>query len=106
MKLSYGPKVLIARAFLFTIAAGTLFSQPKCPLCHDASDSAKPNSIHQSFQAADDATFPNYAPNVSPAKKFDITQLPSYTASTTDWHKVHDLIAAQNKGLPPPQDIS
>jgi len=76
------------------IACGSLMhAQPTCPISYGATDSAKPNKLYLYFPAADDSSFPNYASLVSPAKKFDITQLSSYTGNATDLkNRVQDVV--------------
>ncbi|HZQ69445.1 MAG TPA: hypothetical protein VFA68_13070 [Terriglobales bacterium] len=55
-----------------------------CPIESAAIEDAKPNKLYLYFPTADDASFPNYATNVSPLKAFDIANLGDYTGTTSD----------------------
>jgi hypothetical protein len=52
-----------------------------CPISYGSADNAKPNKLYLYFPASDDATFPNYAALVSPARAFNTSLLTSYTGT-------------------------
>lgn len=73
--------------------ASAAMAQPQCPISYGSADNAKPNKLYLYFPSADDNTFPNYASLVSPARKFDITQLSSYTGSATSlMNRIRDVV--------------
>ncbi len=74
-------------------AVPQLRAQATCPISYGSADSAKPNKLYLYFPTADDATFPNYATNVSPARAFDISLLTSYTGNVADLrNRVRDVV--------------
>jgi hypothetical protein len=54
----------------------------QCPIT--ATNALRPNKLYLYFPSTDDMTFPNYAAQVSPAKKFDTTLLTSYLGNATE----------------------
>lgn len=69
------------------------YAQPTCPISYGSADSAKPNKLYLYFPTADDATFPNYATNVSPARAFDISLLTAYTGTVAALRdRVRDVV--------------
>ena len=56
---------------------------PTCYHNYGAIDSMKPNKLFLYYPTANDATFPAYATNVSPARTFAIGSLPGAPAGTT-----------------------
>lgn len=68
--------ILVAVAALCWVAAtNARLSAQTCPLSYGTTDSAKSNKLFLYLPAADDATFPSYAINVSPARAFDVAAL-------------------------------
>jgi Peptidase M66 len=68
-------------------------AQAQCPISYGTADSAKPNKLYLYFPTADDATFPSYATNVSPARTFDISLLTSYTGTAGELRdRVRDVV--------------
>ena len=58
-----------------------------CPISWDAQEDAKPNKLYAYFPAKSDPTFPEFSDNAepsSPAKPFDIAQLPTYKGTADD----------------------
>jgi Metallo-peptidase family M12B Reprolysin-like len=83
---------LIAAAVVLLLPA-ICPGQPACPISYGTTDDAKPNKLYLYFPSADDNTFPNYGTLVSPAKKFDVTQLTSYTGTATSLiNRIRDVV--------------
>lgn len=64
----------------------TVYSQT-CPISYGSLDSAKPNKVYLYFPAANDAGYPEFGVDgliTSPAHRFDITELGSYTGTAAD----------------------
>jgi hypothetical protein len=74
-----GPIAIFSSFYIFVAAIGMLASTgalaQTCPTEDPAIDNAKSHKLFFYFPATADSTFPNYAPNVSPAQAFDVTTL-------------------------------
>lgn len=69
---------------LAALTAALGWAQPKCPISYGAADDAKPNKLYVYFPAANDATYPEFGvggATTSPAHRFDVTELSSYTGT-------------------------
>lgn len=68
---------------------------PVCYHNYGAIDSMKPNKLFLYYPTANDATFPAYAANVSPARTFAIGSLPGAPAGTTAQlrDRIFDVVA-------------
>lgn len=68
---------------------------PTCYHNYGAIDSMKPNKLFLYYPTADDAGFPAYASNVSPARAFAIGSLPGGPAGTTTQlrDRIFDVVA-------------
>lgn len=68
---------------------------PTCYHNYGAIDSMKPNKLFLYYPTANDATFPAYATNVSPARTFAIGSLPGAPAGTTAQlrDRIFDVVA-------------
>jgi hypothetical protein len=89
----YGAWRSLGAALLLLGLPLAVTGQPQCPISYGSTDNAKPNKLYLYFPSADDSTFPNYGTLVSPAKKFDITQLSSYTGNATDlMNRIRDVV--------------
>ncbi len=61
----------------------TVYSQT-CPISYGTLDSAKPNKLYVYFPSANDAGYPEFGVgglSTSPAHRFDISELGSYTGT-------------------------
>jgi len=75
--------IVVATTIVFSITAGNLsLSAQTCPLSYGTTDAAKSHKLFLYFPTADDATFPSYGTNVSPARAFDVANL-NNTIGTT-----------------------
>ena len=82
MKFSLKPFVVGLLLLSWTSA----YSQT-CPISYGSLDSAKPNKVYLYFPAANDSGFPEFGVGglvTSPAHRFDITELGSYTGTAAD----------------------
>ena len=77
----------------FVCALGLLLGAPgalgqgTCPISYGTADDAKPNKLYLYFPAADDATYPEFGVSglvTSPAHRFDVGDLTSYTGTAAD----------------------
>ena len=68
---------------------------PTCYQNYGAIDAMKPNKLFLYYPTANDATFPAYATNVSPARTFAIGSLPGAPAGTTAQlrDRIFDVVA-------------
>lgn len=68
---------------------------PTCYHNYGAIDAMKPNKLFLYYPTANDASFPAYATNVSPARAFDIATLPGGPAGTTAQlrQRIFDVVA-------------
>jgi hypothetical protein len=78
---------------VFLASRSALLAQPRCPISYGSSDNAKPNKLYLYFPSADDSTFPSYTTLASPARKFDITQLASFTGTAANlMNRIRDVV--------------
>jgi len=77
------------------LLASTAQAAPTCYHNYGAIDSMKPNKLFLYYPTANDATFPAYATNVSPARTFAIGSLPGAPAGTTTQlrDRIFDVVA-------------
>ncbi len=73
-----------ALALVFAVAALPAVAAPTCPISYGGADDQKPNKLYLYFPGADDASYPNFGANTSPAHRFDVTELPNYTGTVGD----------------------
>ena len=78
-----------------TLLASTAQAAPTCYHNYGAIDAMKPNKLFLYYPTANDATFPAYYTNVSPARTFDIALLPGAPAGTTAQlrSRIYDVVA-------------
>jgi len=81
-------EVLCCAALVGPLSAQT------CPLSYGSTDSAKSHKLYLYFPTADDATFPNYTTNASPARTFDVAGLnPAIGTTTALIDRIHDVVS-------------
>jgi len=88
------PGWLTAAALLIGLPISQGFAQG-CPISYGLADDAKPNKLYLYYPATDDPTYPNYAAGVSPAHRFDVSELTGYTGTATELRTaVADVVRA------------
>ncbi len=65
----------VVAGILFLLLTGALMYAQTCPLSYGTTDNAKSHKLYLYFPTANDATFPNYDTNVSPARAFNVASL-------------------------------
>jgi hypothetical protein len=86
------PFVTVMVCGLFTSQAG--WSAPTCPLSYGTTDAAKSHKLFLYFPLADDSTFPNFGPSVSPAQDFDVADLdPAIGTTAALRDRIYDVVA-------------
>lgn len=75
---------LVLLAVAASVAAPARSPAQSCPQSVGGNNSIKPNKLYLYFPTADDYSFPPYATQTRPAKRFDTLLLPSYTGSAAD----------------------
>jgi hypothetical protein len=78
---------ILSVIFLVTLVSSTAIAAPTCPISYGALDDAKPNKLYIYFPASDDATYPEFGVGgsvTSPAHRFDVSELGSYTGTAAD----------------------
>ena len=76
------------------LASSAARAAPTCPLSYGSTDAAKAEKLFLYFPATDDATFPAYATNVSPARAFDVAALNSSIGTTAALRdRIYDVVA-------------
>lgn len=74
--------------------ATNAFAAPTCPLSYGATDAAKSFKFYLYFPTADDATFPAYGADVSPARTFDVADLdPGIGTTAALRNRIYDVVA-------------
>lgn len=71
-------------AAALALPADRAMAAPSCPIEVPALEAAKPNKLYLYFPASDDASFPSYGAQVSPAKAFNVSDFSSYTGTAAD----------------------
>ncbi|HEX5380221.1 MAG TPA: M66 family metalloprotease [Phenylobacterium sp.] len=78
-------RTLFLAGSVLALVAGAAQATPTCThLGYGAASSAKPNKLYLYFLAADDATYPEFGVDgliTSPAHRFDVTELGSYSGT-------------------------
>lgn len=69
-------------AMVLLLMAGAADAAPACYRYGGAWENNIPSKLYLYFPTADDATFPNYAASVSPARRFDVADLDSSIGTT------------------------
>jgi hypothetical protein len=83
----------LAMAGGISLAALPAGAAPTCPLSYNQTDAAKSHKLFLYFPTANDATFPNYGPGVSPAVKFDVADLdPGIGTTSALIGRIHDVV--------------
>lgn len=80
----FSPKRLVV--FVLLLSWTTTYAQ-NCPISYGSLDGAKPNKVYLYFPASNDAGFPEFGIDgliTSPAHRFDISELGSYTGTAAD----------------------
>jgi hypothetical protein len=72
----------LAFSLLTSLACCLPLAAQTCPLSYGSTDAAKSHWLFLYFPAADDATFPAYNTNVSPARLFDVAALTTGIGTT------------------------
>src|SRR5258708_20219849 len=84
--------VLIAASLSYLALASSSVAQT-CPPNYGQTDSAKSHKLFLYFPAADDNTFPNYGPAVSPARTFDAAALNNAIGTTAQLiDRIHSVV--------------
>ena len=84
--------ILVALVGVFLIS--NAFAAPTCPLSYGATDAAKSFKFYLYFPTVDDATFPAYTANASPARIFDVVNLDSTIGTTAALrNRIYDVVA-------------
>lgn len=85
----------LAGCFGAALMATSVHAAPTCYHNYGAIDSMKPNKLFLYYPTANDASFPAYATNVSPARTFSISTLPGAPAGTTAQlrDRIFDVVA-------------
>ncbi len=84
----------ILAAAAAVLAASAAYAAPTCPLSYGSTDSAKSNKFYLYFPTADDATFPAYTANASPARAFDVAGLdPGIGTTAALRDRIYDVVA-------------
>jgi len=88
------PSTTIAVAvFCYLAIAGNPLRAQTCPLSYGSTDSAKSHKLFLYFPTADDATFPSYDTNVSPARTFDVAGLnPAIGTTAALRDRIRDVV--------------
>jgi hypothetical protein len=73
--------VLLAATVFLAAPAGS--HAQSCPASFGAIDNVKSNKLYLYFPASDDALFPGYATQASPAKAFNVSLLTAYTGTAS-----------------------
>src|SRR6266568_8696918 len=85
--------VAVAYVCYVVVGAGWSFGQT-CPLSYGSTDNAKSHKLYLYFPTADDATFPSYTTNASPARTFDVAGLnPAIGTTTALVNRIHDVVS-------------
>lgn len=80
----------VATLALMTSAA---WSAPSCPLSYGTTDATKSHKLFLYFPTADDASFPSYTTNASPARVFDVAALdPAIGTTAALRDRIHDVV--------------
>ncbi len=89
------PALKLAACLGTALLAHTAQAAPTCYHNYGAIDAMKPNKLFLYYPTANDATFPAYYANVSPARTFDIALLPGAPAGTTAQlrSRIYDVVA-------------
>jgi hypothetical protein len=85
--------VALTMACGLPLASLPALSAPTCPLSYGTTDASKSNKLFLYFPAADDATFPDFVPGVSPAKKFNVADLdPGIGTTAALRNRIQDVV--------------
>jgi len=81
-------------ALVGALFATGAFAAPTCPLSYGTTDAAKSFKFYLYFPTADDATFPAYTTDASPARIFDVANLDSTIGTTAALrNRIYDVVA-------------
>lgn len=84
---------VVATLAYCVIAPSVAAGQDSCPISYGGADDAKPRKVYLYFPAANDKGFPEFGLTfkTSPARRFDVADLPSYTGTAA---KLRNAITA------------
>src|SRR5690242_11386856 len=74
-------KVARISPFCLALALSLPAAGQHCPISYGGADDQKPNKLYLYFPPVDDSTYPNFGSLTSPAHRFDISELSSYSGT-------------------------
>jgi hypothetical protein len=87
-------RAISSALLIVSLAAGGALAAPTCPLSYGSTDAAKSHKFYLYFPTADDATFPAYTTNASPARAFDVAGLDATIGTTAALRdRIYDVVA-------------